>query len=132
MLCGEPIAFIASIQQQATVDQRQEKHQHQIEELNFPHITERMSVYNKNAGHGVTGSFNTYVHPKTKIGNFVEDTIGRDLVDHPRQTPTMYETCAKSSYTEPSMRKSHMGPNEAKFSSSVKLMTKGMKSSTIL
>ena len=91
-----------------------------------------MSVYNKNAGHGVTGSFNTYVHPKTKIGNFVEDTIGRDLVDYPRQTPTMYETCAKSSYTEPSMRKSHMGPNEAKFSSSVKLMTKGMKSSTIL
>ena len=46
-------------------------------------------------------------------------------MDHPRQVPNMYETCAKSSYIEPSLQKEHMGPNAAKFASSVKLMTKG-------
>lgn len=82
-----------------------------------------MNRYNKDGGHGITGSKNIYCS-KTNIGNWVEDHIGQDLVSNPRQATTLYETSSMNEYIDPSLQTVRSGPNHAKFANSVRYLSK--------
>ena len=76
-----------------------------------------MSTYNRNGGgYGITGMRNTYVNSKIRIGNFVEDAIGRELVDaSAAAAPTVYESVAMQAWVPPTDQVVRMGPNHEKF-----------------
>lgn len=77
------------------------------------------------SGYGITGSYNTYINSKIRIGNFVEDAIGRELVDGSTTTkPTVYESVAMQAWVNPSDQVERTGPNHEKFRGSVRFMSK--------
>ena len=84
-----------------------------------------MSIYNRTGGgYGITGSRNVF-STRTHIGNWVEDVIGNDLVQPTRQPfTTLYETAAMNDWIEPSLQTVRTGPNAAKFSGSVRYLSK--------
>ena len=61
---------------------------------------------------------------QTNIGNWVEDRIGQDLVDNPRNVTAMYETTAMNEYIDPSLQNVRSGPNQTKFGNSVRYLSK--------
>ena len=84
-----------------------------------------MSIYNRSGGgYGITGSRNVF-STRTHIGNWVEDVIGNDLVQPTRRPfTTLYETAAMNDWIEPSLQTVRTGPNTAKFSGSVRYLSK--------
>ena len=83
-----------------------------------------MSVYNRNGGgYGITGSYNVYT-TKTHIGNWREDVIGTELAANPPSRMGMYETAARSDWIDPKLMVAQTGPNHAKFSESVRFLSK--------
>jgi hypothetical protein len=57
-------------------------------------------MYKKNQGHGICGAKNIY-SSDVKLGNWVEDTIGLDMVRTGRVVETHYFTNTGTSYRDP-------------------------------
>lgn len=57
-------------------------------------------MYKKNQGHGICGAKNIY-SSNVKLGNWVEDTIGLDMVRNGREVHTYYDTNTALSYKDP-------------------------------
>ena len=57
-------------------------------------------MYKKNQGHGICGAKNIY-SSDVKLGNWVEDTIGLDLVQKGRTIEKNYNTNTALSFKDP-------------------------------
>lgn len=57
-------------------------------------------MFKKNQGHGICGAKNLY-STKVKLGNWVEDTIGMDMVEKGRVVESYYETNTACCYKDP-------------------------------
>ena len=69
-------------------------------EKNAPIYIFIAEMYKKNQGHGICGAKNIY-SSNVKLGNWVEDTIGLDMVRNGREVETHYETNTGLSYRDP-------------------------------
>lgn len=60
-------------------------------------------MYKKNQGYGICGSKNIY-SSKTRMDNWVEDTIGMQLAETERPPFQLYSTVTQESHCDPSLR----------------------------
>jgi hypothetical protein len=60
-------------------------------------------MYNSNQGYGISGAKNIY-SSDVKIHNWVEDDIGKRLVEKPRKSTNDFQTTQSISYVDPAKR----------------------------
>jgi hypothetical protein len=80
-------------------------------------------MYNKkNQGYGICGAKNIY-SSKVHLDNWVEDTIGMQLIKEPRPGHVLYQTNTASSYRNPT-EQPELPPMPANMPSTLELKTK--------
>lgn len=63
-------------------------------------VQKLVAMYKKNQGHGICGAKNIY-STNVKLGNWVEDTVGADLVQTARPVFKSYASNTSLSYMDP-------------------------------
>ena len=82
-----------------------------------------------NTGYGIAGAINVY-NNKIKLGNWVEDEFGQDIVKYERPPKGMYQTDQMANHIDPAHMSAHPSMTEVKMMSIAEMKAKNKEGSS--
>ena len=82
-----------------------------------------------NTGYGIAGAVNVYTR-KAKLGNWVEDEFGQDIIKHPRPPKGQYKTDQMANHIDPAEMDAHPSMTQVKMMSIAEMKAKNKEGSS--